>query len=363
LKPIQVAVPALFLIAAAVQAPAQAPPPAVTDVPEFGTPIRASVTNIVAPVLVTDRSGNIIDGLQPQQFHLFDNNKEQNINVDVAFEPISLVVAIEASARVDGTILTQIRHLGTLLPLVVGDHGEAAVVAFDSRMRVMQDFTSDSDKLKVAIDRITAGNSSSRMIDVVDRAVYMLRNRPKDNRKIILLVSETRDLASEGRVRESLIDAQLSNVVVYTVDISQLMVRLTEKAAPPRPNPIEITAQQGTAGNPPTPTTDSQNYGPSQVQFGPLLQEIYKGTKRIFVDSPSEVFAKGTGGAEFSFVKQKGLEDAIQRISQEIRSQYLITYNPNNKGEPGFHTIAVSVENTRYAAKTRPGYWLGGGKE
>ena len=53
-------------------------------------------------MLVTDRAGNIIDGLQPAQFHLFDNGKEQNIQVDVTFEPISLVVAIEASARVDG---------------------------------------------------------------------------------------------------------------------------------------------------------------------------------------------------------------------------------------------------------------------
>jgi VWFA-related protein len=246
---------------------------------------------------------------------------------------------------------------------VTGDHGEAAILAFDSRLRLMQDFTSDPDKLKVAIEKINAGNSSSRMIDAVDRAVYMLRNRPKDNRKIVLLVSETRDQASEGRVRESLIDAQLSNVVVYTVDITQLAVRLTEKAAPPRPNPIDVTAQPTVGGNPPTPTTDIQSYGPAQAQFGPLLMEIYRDTKRIFVDSPSEVFAKGTGGAEFSFIKQKGLEDAVQRISQEIRSQYLITYNPNNKDEPGFHAIAVSLENPRYVAKTRPGYWLGGGKQ
>jgi len=362
MKPLQLAVPVLFLLTSAVQAPGQAQS-ANADAPEFGEPIRASVTNIIAPVLVTDRSGNIIDGLQPHQFHLFDNNKEQNIQVDVAFQPISLVVAIEASARMEA-ILTQIKHLGTLLPLVVGDHGEAAVVAFDSRMRVMQDFTSDSDKIKVAIDKINAGNSSSRMIDAVDRAVYMLRNRPKDNRKIILLVSETRDVASEGRVRESLIDAQLSNVVVYTVDITQLAVRLTEKPTPPRPDPIDVTARPSVMGQPSTPTTAAQNYGiQNEVQFVPLMQEIYKDTKRIFVDSPSEVFAKGTGGAEFSFVKQKGLEDAIQRISLEIRSQYLITYNPNNKGETGYHAISVAVDNPRYVAKTRPGYWLGGGKQ
>jgi VWFA-related protein len=167
-------------------------------------------------------------------------------------------------------------------------------------------------------------------------------------------------------VRESLIDAQLSNVVVYTVDITQFAVRMTEKPEPPRPNSIDVTAQPTIMGNPPTPTSDAQNYGiQNQVQFAPLLQEIYKDTKRIFVDSPSEVFAKGTGGQQFSFVKQKGLEDSIQRISQEIRSQYLISYRPNDdvKGEPGFHAIAVTVDNPRYVAKTRPGYWLGGGKQ
>jgi len=282
--------------------------------------------------------------------------------VDVAFEPISVVVAIEASSRMDA-ILPQVRHLSSLMPLVVGDHGEAAVLAFDSRLRVMQDFTSDSDKLKVSIDKITAGNSSSRMIDAVDKAVYMLRKRPANNRKIVLLVSETRDQGSEGKIRESLIDAQLSNVLIYTVNVSQVIVQLTQKPTPPRPDPIAVTARPGVMGNPSTPTTDAQAYGvENSAQFVPLLQEIYKNTKRIFVDSPSEVFTKGTGGAQFFFIKQKGFEDAVQRISQEIRSQYLITYRPNNSGEPGFHSIGVTVDNPNYIAKTRPGYWLGGGK-
>jgi VWFA-related protein len=225
----------------------------------------------------------------------------------------------------------------------------------------MQDFTQDPDKVKAAIDKITAGNSSARMIDAVDQAVFMLRKRPQNNRKIILLVSETRDQGSEGRVRESLIDAQLSNVLIYPVEISQVAVRLTEKPTPPRPDPIDVAAIPGVMGQPSTPTTVAQSYGPNLAQFGPLLQEIYKDTKRIFVDNPSEVFAKGTGGAQFSFVKVKGLEEAVQRVSQEIRSQYLISYLPNNKDESGFHALAVTVDNPRYIAKTRPGYWLGGG--
>jgi VWFA-related protein len=179
-----------------------------------------------------------------------------------------------------------------------------------------------------------------------------------------LLVSETRDQGSEGKVRESLIDAQLSNVLIYTVNITQLAVRLTEKPQPPRPDPIDITARPSVLGNPSTPTTVTQSYSPaSQAQFVPVLQEIYKDVKGIFVDNPSEVFSKGTGGDEFAFVKQRGLEDAVQRISQEIRSQYLISYKPNNAGEPGFHQLAVRVENPAYIAKTRPGYWIGGGKQ
>jgi VWFA-related protein len=217
--------------------------------------------------------------------------------------------------------------------------------------------------VKASIDKIVVGNSSYRMIDAVDQGVAMLEKRPRNNRKIILLVSETRDSGSEGRIRETLIRAQFANVLIYTVDITQLVKRLTEKAIPPRPNPIDTAAIPGVMGQPSTPTTDFQNYGPGLAQFGPLLMEIYRDSKRIFVDSPSEVFTKGTGGEEYFFVKQKGLEDAVQRISQEIRSQYLISYGPNNLGEPGFHSLMVTLDNPRYVAKTRPGYWIGGGKQ
>jgi hypothetical protein len=147
------------------------------------------------------------------------------------------------------------------------------------------------------------------------------------------------------------------------VDITQLAVRLTEKPTAPRPSAIDVTARPGVLGNPSTPTNAATGYGAqNEVQFAPLLQEIYRDTKRIFVDSPSEVFSKGTGGEEISFVKQRGLEEAVQRISQEIRSQYLISYNPNNKEEPGFHAISVTLDNPKYIGKTRPGYWIGGGK-
>jgi len=324
----------------------------------------SSVTNIVAPVLVTDRQGNLVDGLQPNQFHLWDNGKEQNIQVDVTYEPISLVIAIECSARVE-SILPQIKHLGSLVQTVIGTQGEAAVIKFDGRLITMQDFTNDADKLKVAINKINAGSSGTRLIDAVDRSVYMLRNRPKGNRRIVLLVSETRDEGSETRLREALIRANLTNVLIYTVDITQFAVRLTEKPPDPGPTRRDPTVMNNPLGVPNTPTTMDQNYGMgNRAQFVPLLKEIFVDAKGLFVKDPSTQFARATGGHEFYFLKQKGLEEAVQRIGTEIRSHYMISYNPNNQTEGGYHTIEVGIDRTSdLICKTRPGYWLGGGSK
>jgi hypothetical protein len=142
------------------------------DAPELGAVIsRTTVNNLVAPVLVTDRDGNIVDGLQPAQFRLLDNGKEQNIQVDPAYQPISLVVAIEKSARVE-SVLPQLQKLGTLLTQITGMQGETAILAFDGRIQVPQDFTTDGDKIKVAINNIHAGSTGTRMIDAVERGVY-----------------------------------------------------------------------------------------------------------------------------------------------------------------------------------------------
>ena len=79
---------------------------------------------------------------------------------------------------------------------------------------------------------------------------------------------------------------------------------------------------------------------------------------------PSTQFANATGGHQFVFLREKGLEEAVQRISQEVHSQYLVSYTPSNRGEGGYHTIVVNIDREPgYICKTRPGYWTGGGAQ
>jgi len=158
---------------------------------------RSTVQVVVAPVTVFDRDGSFVNDVRPDQFRLFDNDKEQNIKVDVTYIPISLAIAIQANSHVEA-MLPQVRKIGSMIsPLVIGDQGEAAVVAYDSRLRVLQDFTSDAAKITDAVRKIQPGSLSNRMVDSVFEATRMLRRRPQNRRRILLLIGETRDLGSE----------------------------------------------------------------------------------------------------------------------------------------------------------------------
>ena len=87
------------------------------------------------------------------------------------------------------------------------------------------------------------------MIDAVERGVQMLKNKQSNRRRIILLISETRDVSSEARLRETLIAAQLNNVTVYTVDISRIVTSLTAKQQPPRMDPLSARGLQSARPN------------------------------------------------------------------------------------------------------------------
>lgn len=330
---------------------------------EVPPPFRVSTNLVVAPVTVFDRKGVYVNGIQPEQFHLFDNDKEQNIHVDIAYQPISIVIAIQANSHVE-SILPQVQKIGNLIsPLVIGEQGEAAVIAYDARIRKLQDFTSDPEKITKAVKSIYPGSTANRMIDAVVEASRMLDSRPPNRRRILLLVGETRDVSSESRARETLIGLQLANIVFYSADMSRFVSTLTApQTESSRPDQQPAASRPLPGGVPSTPTTIQQTYGlnGNRAEFIPLMVELLKDAKAIFKDNPVELFTKGTGGREFSFYKLRGLEEAIQHIGEELHSQYLISYNPNNKQEGGFHQIQVVVSGRSDVGRiqTRPGYWL-----
>jgi VWFA-related protein len=343
--------PALLLLCAAALS-------AQEDMPRRSD-IVTSVKVVIVPTTVTDREGNFVYGLNASDFVLFDNGKQQRITQDIAYQPLSMVIAVQSNASVEG-MLPKIRKIGAELDtLVLGEQGEAAVLAFDHRVQTMQDFTSESGKIEAAFKKLKPGSSSSAMNDAAMQAINMLRNRPQDRRRILVLISETRDVGGSIRPREVLTAAEFANVIIYSINISHWAAAATRSAPYPRPDAIPPEARHSPTGGVMTPTESMQNR--QTGNWAPMIQEVFKGVKGLFIDNPSELYTKYTGGREFSFASQRGLDEAVSALGAEIHSVYLLSYAPNNLDEPGFHNIDVRVKGRpSLEVRSRNGYWIAG---
>lgn len=338
--------------------PQQEPPTTDGQETKFGTEVNA----IQVPVWVYAKDGSYVDGLQPNQFVLYDNGTQQRLTgVDVAFEPISMVIVIQANSDVE-KMLPTVSKIGNLIkPHILGNDGEAAVIAYDSRVRVLQPFTHDGDLISEAVKKIQPGSTSQHLNDAISEATRMLRNRQKERRRVILLIGEKRDLGSEVRAREALIDMQLANITLYSANMSILISKLSAPPPDPRPPAIPATAMPMPGIGTPTPTSVAQTYGTqgTAADFLPLLVEIYRDAKAIFKANAVDVYTKGTGGEEFSYYRGHGLEQAIDDIGEVLHAQYTITYVPSNLKEAGFHQISVDILSPQArSVRVKPGYYL-----
>ncbi len=329
--------------------------------PAADKPTFAAIVRIVmAPVTVTDGAGNIVDGLAPSDFRLYDNGKLQKVTEDMTSHPLSLVVAIQANAEVE-KILPQIQKLGALLQAqVLGDNGEAAILEFDHRVQTMTGFTSDPDKIIRALKNIKAGSWTSRLNDAALESINLLKTRPATRRRVLLLISESLDKGSQIKPREVLEASEFANVVIYSVDISKVLSSLTATPAPLATDTRPPGAVHLPMGQVMTPTLDSQ------LQLGnwvPLLKDIFDEAKGVFVKNPLEVFTAYSGGRQYTFLDQRALDRAVSDFGAELHSQYLLTYVPNNQQDAGFHNIVVQVARPDLKIRTRDGYYLAGTPE
>lgn len=323
-------------------------------VPDFST----QTLNVLVPVTVTDREGNFVNGLEPYEFQLLDNGVAQRISEDVAARPISLVVAVQTSSTTR-EILPTVQKVAPLFDsLVIGQTGEMALIGFDHRIQKHMNFTSDPDEIRNGFAKLKTGSTQGHLDDAAMEGILMLRNRPADRKRILLLIGETRDTGSRMTPRDVLTEAEFNDIVIYTVNMSHFMNQLTAKAQPNRPNPIPVEGRMPLPmGTIATGTTDSQtNVG----NWAPIFGEIFQLVKGVFVPNPMEVYTTYTGGREYGFVTLGALEQAITDIGEEIHSQYLLSFSPSDQSG-GYHEIEVRVlTSPELEIRTRPGYWIAG---
>jgi VWFA-related protein len=222
--------------------------------------------------------------------------------------------------------LAKIRRIGGMIqPIVTGVDGEAAVITFDSEVKWLQDFTRDDEKIRAAMKSLKAAHAArARMLDAVDEISERMKQRK--GRKVLLLISEGRDQGSEAKFQDVVNTVEREGIEVFGARYSAYAMTWIAKSE----------------DFPEKPELD-------EMFFAQLF--------RLGSTNQMRALAVATGGSDYPFLRERGIEKVIEDLGVEVHSQYILSF-PQRETAPGIHRIEVTVSNrSDLRIRSRRVYW------
>ena len=323
-------------------------------------PFQVRVNVVRLPVTVRGPQGQLVLDLGPEDFQIYDNGDLQHIvHFDVGGDPMAVVMVVEGSSRV-APLMDGIRKTGILFTeTVMGANGEGSVISFDDTSKLVVPFTYDHDRIQKAISDLKPGDGGAHLYDALARAVRMLENQPPNRRRVIVAVSESVDTGSVTKLGSVLRDAQLANISIYTVGLSSTAAQLRSapsQASGPTFGPPGTFSRPGVPGTPQTPLTMQQTSG--NVDMLSLVETLVKLGINLVSPEALEAASAATGGDHVKTFHDNSIEQAMNRVGQELHAEYTLAYDAPTGGPWGYHQITVKVTKPGFDVRTRPGYFL-----
>jgi Ca-activated chloride channel family protein len=316
--------------------------------------VDVRLVNVVATV--TDEGGRYVEGLKASDFKLEEDGVEQEI-AHFSFsqdQPVSVGILLDSSNSMERKIGTATRAVDRFLRDVHVDD-DIFLMTFDGSVRIRQDFTSDRDKLWSALQKVKLGAGTS-LYDAVIQGTDKLK-KGKYPKKAILLITDGVDTSSEHDYNVARLAVRESEFLVYAMGIAPdgSRVPMSERnpipggpSAPGR-SPIPIPGAGGSRFPIPLP-------GPGRRQF--------PGGSQGSLDSVDmnvlETFATESGGKAWLITpdsRRNKLQDALEEIADELRSQYSLGYYPKHDLQDGkWHHIELKLKNPNYTIRYKSDY-------
>jgi Ca-activated chloride channel homolog len=298
------------------EAPAPGPPDQIHQ-PE---PIRISVNRVNVAVSVTDPTGKFVEGLQRENFHIFDNGVEQPITDFLALEdPAQALMLIEAGPAV---YLLEGGHLQAAYAFLSGlsPDDRVAVVKYADAPQVLLGFTADKQAAMAALDSLSFNlgfgslNLSASLSRVLD---WLAATQAK---KTIILLSTGVDTSSTKEIQDLLRRLKISDVRLWAVS-------LTGNLRNPQPSAKK---------QPPSPKAvlNSQQFAEADM----FLRQI----------------AETTGGQAY-FPTAQALPAIFAQIAQIVRHEFSLAFAPPAQ-DGAIHVLEVRVNLSAREAQAPPNY-------
>jgi len=295
------------------QAPASAQEPSAQE-PTASDPgemfvFKKEVEEVILHATVFDEERRLVPNLDRDAFTVLVNGVPQPITSfrrqDV---PVAMGIVVDNSGsmrnkrdEVNRAVLNLIR--------ASNPQDEIFVVNFSQNSYLDQDFTSDVNLLQAALHQVSATGNTALYDAVVASAVH-LKNNPRLDKKVLLVITDGQDNMSQETLDEALRRLQQPNgATLYAVGLTG-------------------SGLQG--------------------QGREALQRL----------------AQGTGGVAYFPATLDQVGDITQTVAHDIRSQYMIAYRPKDQNaKPNDQSVRVEAHATGYrklTVRTRSGYAYGG---
>ena len=283
---------------------------------------------------VKDKNNELVPHLTRNDCTVLEDKVPQTLKSFVAEtdQPLTLGILLDTSGSQQYVLPLEQQAGSQFLQRVLKSKDQAFLVSFDVNVDLLQDFTNSPRLLSRAMDKAeinTAGGNGGAGIpgagggtiptigdpkgtllyDAINLAANEKLNQ-ETGRKAMIILTDGDDQGSRTKIGEAIAAAQKSNVIIYVILIA-----------------------------------DTGFYGGFNMGYSG-----YSAGKRISEETGGRMINVGNNG--------KKLEAAFQQIEEELRTQYVASYRPENTKLDGtFRRIAVQCQGDGLKVQVRKGYY------
>jgi VWFA-related protein len=326
---------------------------------------------VLVPALVKTKHGEVVFELTADDFLLTDNGVPQKLRMepDNDAQPVALLVLAQTGG-VAAPHLNDYAAIAAVLDPVLGNvPHRIAVVGFDSRPHLEQDFTDNQAAAADAIGKLSPGNAGAAILDALRFGIDLLRKQPADYRRVLMLFSETLDNGSQSTFQDALRAVDDTNTSIYSFGFSSTNTVVKHEASKlPRPGGSPYSSTPYAPGGCMAKGSDPDANGHRAVQAldcaGDLLPPLRlprlaylaatDGLKRNIPESVAQL----TGGEYFPLKDAKTLSRDLITISNDVPNHYVLSFQPQSP-DPGFHVLDLKLkDHPKLELKARNAYWI-----
>src|SRR5438874_9876641 len=308
------ALSATFLLSTAIAA--QTPKPTASPTPDPGQerPVVVTTRRVRLPITVKDKKGQFVSGLTQNDFAVFEDKVQQQIDSFTSEEnnnlPLYVGVLMDTSPSTAGKLKFEQESAMNFIQTVIRPRKDRVLFAtFDDQITLRQDFTDRLELLDRAVFAIKKTGEKTALYDAVWQFCDE-KMRSAQGRRALVVITDGVDTYSRADINDAIDIAQRTETTVFAI---------------------------------------STKAGISSTVVG-----VEAGTVKNKADKDLDRLCDETGGAAFFTGDMLSLERSFTKISKELRSQYLITYHPtNDKYDGSYRRVEVKLNGDHDNLKLR----------